>query len=111
MYLVVGLGNPGREYANTRHNIGFMVADELCARWRMAPLRAKFGGQVGVGEAGGQRVAVLEPLEFMNVSGPVVQRAAAFYQVEPGAIVVVHDDIDLELGRIKVKLGGGHGGH
>src|SRR5579883_2947581 len=111
MFLIVGLGNPGSEYAGSRHNVGFLVADELAARFRIGPLKAKFGGEIGLGEARGVRVALLKPMEYMNVSGPPVQRAAAFYQVEPKDIVVLHDDIDLEFGRLKVKVGGGHGGH
>ena len=111
MYLVAGLGNPGRDYQDNRHNIGFMVADELAARWRLGPLKGKFGGELGLGEVGGVRVALLKPMEFMNLSGQAVQRAAAFYQVEEKRVVVVHDEIDLEFGRIKVKAGGGHGGH
>jgi peptidyl-tRNA hydrolase, PTH1 family len=110
MWLVVGLGNPGPEYAGNRHNVGFMVVDLLAERWQ-AGLRRKFGGELGQVHVHGERVALLKPLSFMNVSGEAVVRAAQFYEVEPPAIVVVHDDIDLELGRLKVKQGGGHGGH
>ena len=105
--MVVGLGNPGREYADTRHNIGFMVVDELSRRWQLGAWRSKFGGEIA---QKGDRVA-LKPLEYMNLSGQAVQRAAAFYQVQPAQVIVIHDDIDLELGRVKVKAGGGHGGH
>jgi PTH1 family peptidyl-tRNA hydrolase len=108
---VVGLGNPGREYQDHRHNIGFMVVGELAGRLGLGPFKAKFGGELAVGEARGQKLALLRPLEFMNHSGQAVQRAAAFYQVDPGHIVVVHDEIDLEFGRLKLKAGGGHGGH
>lgn len=107
----MGLGNPGREYADNRHNIGFLVADELARRFRVGPLKAKFGGELGLGEAHRERVAILKPMEFMNASGPPVQRTAAFFQIEPKAVIVIHDDIDLDFGRIKVKAGGGHGGH
>jgi peptidyl-tRNA hydrolase, PTH1 family len=111
VFLVVGLGNPGPEYRDHRHNIGFLVADELAGRFRLGAWRAKFGGELVAGEGRGQRVALLKPMEFMNLSGACVQRTAAFYQVEPARIIVVHDEIDLEFGRIKVKVGGGHGGH
>jgi PTH1 family peptidyl-tRNA hydrolase len=111
VFLVVGLGNPGREYQDNRHNIGFMVVDALASRWRVGPMRSKFGGEVAVGEAHGERLAILKPLQFMNVSGEAAARAAAFYQVEPERVIVVHDEIDLDFGRIKVKVGGGHGGH
>ena len=111
----MGLGNPGPEYADNRHNIGFMVADELAKRWRLGPMKSKFGGEVGSGEnpttAGGNRIVVVKPMQFMNVSGQAVQRAAAFYQVEAKDVIVIHDEIDLDFGRIKVKVGGGHGGH
>src|SRR5207249_4197626 len=110
----VGLGNPGREYQDHRHNIGFMVAGELANRWRAGPqmkMSAKFGGEFGFGEVFGQPVALFEPMEFMNVSGPPVKRAATFYQVQPKDILVIHDDLDLEFGRVKLKAGGGHGGH
>jgi PTH1 family peptidyl-tRNA hydrolase len=109
--LVAGLGNPGREYARNRHNIGFMVVDELSRRHRVDAFRGKFGGEVAQGEIAGHKVILLKPMEYMNLSGRAVQRAAAFYQVEPKDIVVVHDEIDLELGRLKLKVGGGHAGH
>ena len=113
MYLIAGLGNPGRDYQDNRHNIGFMVADELASRFRLGSLRSKFGGDFAVGEPAGlgARVALLKPMEFMNLSGGAVQRAATFFQVEADHVIVVHDEIDLEFGRVKVKQGGGHGGH
>jgi peptidyl-tRNA hydrolase, PTH1 family len=107
MWLVVGLGNPGREYAATRHNIGFMVADELARRYGLQAWKAKFGGEVLQKE----QTVILKPQEYMNVSGPVVQRCAGFYKVETANIIVIHDEIDLDFGRLKVKVGGGHGGH
>ncbi len=111
MWLVVGLGNPGREYAQNRHNIGFMVVDEVARRAHVDGFRAKFGGEIASGEIAGQKVAVLKPMEFMNVSGRAVQRTAAFYHIEPKETVVVHDEIDLPLGTVRVKAGGGHAGH
>jgi PTH1 family peptidyl-tRNA hydrolase len=111
LFLVVGLGNPGAEYADNRHNIGFMVVDELAQRWRIGGLKAKFGGEHGRGEAGGQQVVLLKPMQYMNLSGQPVRDTAAFYKIEPKNLIVIHDEIDLEFGRVKVKVGGGHGGH
>lgn len=88
-----------------------MVADELASRWRLGPAKSKFGGDVTSGEAFAKRVAMIKPMEYMNLSGPPVQRAAAFYQVEPKDVIVIHDEIDLDFGRVKLKAGGGHGGH
>lgn len=88
-----------------------MVADELAERWRLGPLKAKFGGVLGLGEAHGRKLVLLEPMEFMNVSGQAVQRASAFYQVQPHEVIVIHDEIDLDFGVLRVKAGGGHGGH
>ena len=105
MFLVVGLGNPGREYADTRHNIGFMVVDELARRWDLGGWRSKFGGEI----AQKNDVVVLKPMEYMNLSGQAVQRTKAFYKTDQ--IVVVHDEIDLPFGKLRVKVGGGHGGH
>jgi PTH1 family peptidyl-tRNA hydrolase len=119
MWLVVGLGNPGPEYADNRHNIGFLVVDELCRRWGQSPgaMRGKFGSemlQVDLPRPGGgepERVWVQKPMEYMNLSGQAVQRATAFYRIDVKQVVVIHDDIDLPMGRVKVKVGGGHGGH
>ena len=110
MWLVVGLGNPGREYAAHRHNVGFMVADEL-ARRASVTWQVKFGGEVGSGSVGGHKAILLKPMEYMNLSGRAVQKTAAFYQVEPSSIVVAHDELDLEFAKLRVKVGGGHAGH
>lgn len=107
MWLLVGLGNPGPDYAETRHNIGFMVVDELARRWGLARPREKFGAEVSQKDG----VIVMKPQEYMNVSGQATQRVAAFYNIETKDIVVVHDEIDLPFGKIRVKVGGGHGGH
>lgn len=88
-----------------------MVADEIARRSRLPTMKSKFGGEYATGEVAGQRAAVLKPMEFMNCSGPPTQRAAAFFQVQPKDVIVLHDEIDLDFGRIKVKVGGGHGGH
>jgi PTH1 family peptidyl-tRNA hydrolase len=111
VWLVVGLGNPGPKYARNRHNIGFMVVDELASRWRVDAFRAKFGGEAAMGEGAGDKVVLLKPQEYMNVSGRAVQRTAAFYQVDARQWIVVHDEIDLPLGTLRVKVGGGHAGH
>jgi len=111
MWLLVGLGNPGPKYAQNRHNIGFMVIDEIATRSRADGWRGKFGGELCAGDVAGAKAVLLKPQEYMNVSGHAVQRSAAFYQVEPKQIVVVHDEIDLPLGTLRVKVGGGHGGH
>jgi PTH1 family peptidyl-tRNA hydrolase len=111
VWLVVGLGNPGPKYASNRHNIGFMVIDEIASRSRADAWRSKFGGDTTNADLHGEKVTLLKPMEYMNVSGHAVQRTAAFLKVEPKQIIVVHDEIDLELGQLRLKVGGGHGGH
>ena len=108
--LVVGLGNPGREYASTRHNVGFMVADEL-ARRHDGSWRSKFSGEVADVRVDGARLALLKPQTFMNESGRSVAAAAKFYKVDPEGLVAVHDEVDLDLGRMQARLGGGLAGH
>jgi PTH1 family peptidyl-tRNA hydrolase len=108
--LVVGLGNPGREYAGHRHNVGWMVVDEL-ARRRGASWKGKFSGRVAEVRLDGHRVGLLKPETFMNESGRSVAAAARFYKLEPDAILVVHDEIDLEPGRLQARRGGGLAGH
>lgn len=111
MWLICGLGNPGLKYGQNRHNIGFMVIDEIAGRSRADAFRSKFGGDLATAEVAGQRAVLLKPMEYMNLSGFAVQRTAAFYRIEPKSIIVIHDEIDLEMGRLKLKVGGGHGGH
>src|SRR5881296_260518 len=108
--LVVGLGNPGREYAGNRHNVGWMVVEEL-ARRHGASWKGKFSGRLAEVRIDGHRVALLKPETFMNESGRSVGAAARFYKLEPDAVLVVHDEIDLELGRLQARLGGGLAGH
>lgn len=111
MFLVVGLGNPGTEYQNTRHNVGFMAADEIFSRYKFSPFKSKFDGLIAEGQIGSDKVFLLKPQTFMNLSGNSVVKAALFYKILPENIIVIHDDIDLTLGQLKAKLGGGAGGH
>lgn len=111
MFLVVGLGNPGAEYAATRHNVGFMAADELHRRYNFSPFRSKFNGLIAEGQIEGEKVYLLKPQTYMNLSGNSVVQAANFYKILPENIVVIHDDMDLPTDKIKAKIGGGSGGH
>jgi PTH1 family peptidyl-tRNA hydrolase len=108
--LVVGLGNPGREYARHRHNAGWMVLDEI-ARRHGASWKGKFSGQLAELRLDGHRVALLKPETYMNESGQSVAAAARFYKLEPDAILVVHDEGDFDLGRLQARKGGGSAGH
>ncbi len=110
-FLLVGLGNPGPKYALTRHNVGFMALDRLGDRHRIALTQQKFHGRYGSGIVCNHKVVLLQPETFMNLSGKSVVAAAQFFQIEPERIVVMHDEIDLDFGNVKVKVGGGHGGH
>ncbi len=111
-YLLVGLGNPGQKYAGNRHNIGFMVVERwLDQRGAFDPWRDKFTARMTTCATPHGRVVVLEPQTFMNRSGASVGPAAGFFHVPASRIVVVHDEIDFELGRVAIKVGGGHGGH
>jgi PTH1 family peptidyl-tRNA hydrolase len=117
MWLVVGLGNPGPKYARNRHNVGFRAVEVLASRHGLGELRSggKLGGATATGvittPRGRVKVVLLEPMEFMNLSGFAVRRAAAFYGVDLDHTVVLHDEIDLDFGVLRVKTGGGHGGH
>lgn len=108
--LVAGLGNPGREYARNRHNVGFMVAEEL-ARRHDARFRAKFNGRLAELRLEGSRIALLAPETFVNESGRSVAAALRYFKLEPERLLVVHDDVDLEPGRLQLRLGGGLAGH
>jgi peptidyl-tRNA hydrolase, PTH1 family len=108
--LVVGLGNPGREYARNRHNVGHLVVDEL-ARRHGGSWKSKFSGQIAEIRLDGHKVALLKPETFMNDSGRAVSGATRFYKLEPGEVLVVHDEGDFELGRLELKVGGGLSGH
>ena len=108
--LVVGLGNPGPEHARDRHNVGWMVADELLRR-HGGSFRSKFSGKLAELRLDGLRLALLKPETYMNLSGSSVAAAARFFKVSPGSIAVIHDEVDLEPGRLQVRLGGGLAGH
>ena len=111
MLLLVGLGNPGPQYAWNRHNIGFMALDAIVQRHRFAAYRRRFRGVVADGHVDGARVMALKPTTFMNESGRAVGEAARFFKMTPEQILVIHDDLDLAPGKPRVKTGGGHGGH
>mgnify|MGYP001403130597 CR=1 FL=1 len=111
MLLLVGLGNPGDKYANNRHNVGFMALDEIVRRHSFSPWRQKFQGQVCEGQIDGIKVIALKPETFMNESGRSVVACAHFYKIEPEDIIVFHDELDVAFTKLKVKTGGGHGGH
>ena len=111
MHLVVGLGNPGPQYADNRHNLGFMVVDELARRGRAGTPREKFGAELVEVTVGGKRLLLCKPQEYMNVSGQAVARVAGFWKIERGDVVVVHDELDLPFERLKLGAGGGPGGH
>ena len=108
--LVAGLGNPGPEHARDRHNVGWMVVDEL-ARRHGGSFKGKFRGRLADVRVGDARLALLKPETYMNESGTSIQAAAAFYKVAPEHVVVVHDDVDLDVGRLQARLGGGLAGH
>lgn len=111
MFLIVGLGNPGSEYDKTRHNVGFMAVDEIAQAYGFAPFKAKFDGLIAEGKIAGEKVYILKPHTYMNLSGNSVVKAANFYKILPQNVIVIHDDMDLPVGKIKAKLGGGAGGH
>ena len=111
MRLVVGLGNPGARYARNRHNIGFMAVDAIARRQGIATFRNRFKGELAEGPIGGERRLLLKPQTFMNASGEAVLAAMSFYKIAPEDIVVIHDEIDLREGKLRVKRGGGNAGH
>jgi peptidyl-tRNA hydrolase, PTH1 family len=109
--LVVGLGNPGSSYAGHRHNVGFMVVDRLADRHGRDPFRDKFSGQFARAQLEGEEFGLLKPQTYMNLSGQSVQKAMAFYKIALGDVVVLHDELDLDFGVLRVKVGGGSAGH
>jgi len=111
MRLVVGLGNPGSRYARNRHNIGFMAVDAIARRHGIPSFRSRFKGELAEGPIGGERRLLLKPQTFMNDSGESVAETARFYKISPSEIVVIHDELDLRPGKLRVKCGGGTAGH
>ncbi len=111
MLLLVGLGNPGPGHAGDRHNIGYMAADAIVRRHGFGPFRSKFRGVTADGTIAGEKTVVLKPETYMNLSGESVSAAAHFYKLPPEQVIVIHDEIDLAFGKVRVKLGGGSGGH
>ncbi|WP_282597734.1 aminoacyl-tRNA hydrolase [Bacillus sp. REN3] len=111
MKLFVGLGNPGRQYDKTRHNIGFEVIDELSERWDIPLDLAKHKGIFGIGRTGGEKVILLKPLTYMNLSGESIRAVMDYYDVDIEDLVVIYDDLDMPTGRIRLRQKGGAGGH
>src|SRR5579872_2413989 len=111
MRLIVGLGNPGARYARNRHNIGFVIADAVVRRYGFSAYRDRFKGEVAEGPIGGERCLLLKPQTFMNDSGEAVLAAMSFYKIRPEDILVIHDELDLRPGKVRVKRGGGSAGH
>lgn len=111
MLLLIGLGNPGAEYARNRHNIGYMAVEDIARRHGFGPWKKRFQGQTCEGTIAGDKVLALVPQTFMNLSGQSVTAALQFFKLKPENVVVIHDELDLPPGKIRVKKGGGHGGH
>lgn len=111
MKLLVGLGNPGAQYAGNRHNIGFMAVDAIASANGISGWKSKHAGLIAEGSVGNERVLLLKPQTFMNKSGDSVQQVARFYKLPPADIIVFYDELDLAPGKVRVKVGGGNGGH
>lgn len=111
MLLLVGLGNPGTEHARQRHNVGFMAVDAIAGRHGFSDERRKFKGSLREGRLGSEKTLILKPLTYMNLSGEAVAEVVNFYKLMPSDVVVFHDELDLEPGKVRAKTGGGHAGH
>jgi peptidyl-tRNA hydrolase, PTH1 family len=111
MHLIVGLGNPGSKYQGNRHNIGFMAVDEIVRRHGFSPWRKRFQGETSDGVMAGQKVLVLKPMTYMNESGRSVGEAMRFFNIDPAQVIALYDELDLDPGKVRVKLGGGAAGH
>lgn len=111
MLIFAGLGNPGAKYAANRHNIGFMAVDAIADAQGFGPWKARFQGLVSEGRLGAEKVLLLKPATFMNLSGQAIGEAMRFYKLTPGDVTVFHDELDLAPGKMRVKTGGGHAGH
>lgn len=111
MFLIAGLGNPDKQYAGNRHNVGFMAVDSFVRRYNFSAFKTRFQGEFSEGNIGGRKIIVLKPMTYMNNSGQSVRAAVDFYKLSVSDIIVVHDDMDLAFGKVKAKVGGGAGGH
>jgi PTH1 family peptidyl-tRNA hydrolase len=111
MIIIAGLGNPGSQYAGNRHNIGFMAVDALQRLPSFSPWSRKFKSEISEGEIAGEKVLLMKPLTYMNLSGEAVGEAMRFYKLGPSNIIAIHDELDLPAGRVRIKTAGGHGGH
>lgn len=111
MIVLAGLGNPGEKYASTRHNIGFMLLDEIHQRHDFSPWRSKYNAALADGRIGTSKITLVKPMAYMNKSGLPVKDVLGFFKITPDQLIVAHDDIDLAPGKIRVKTSGGHGGH
>lgn len=111
MKCIVGLGNPGRKYKQTRHNIGFIIIEELCYRNKWKLNKSKFNGNYALEQSSGEKVLLLQPQTFMNLSGEAIQPLADYYNIPAEDILVIFDDLDLPAGKIRLREKGGHGGH
>lgn len=111
MWILVGLGNPGKEYQNNRHNIGFLAVDDIASEYGLPPFSKKFQGELTEGRINGEKVVLVKPQTYMNESGKCVGQVARFYKVTPNRIIALHDELDLPPGKLRVKKGGGAAGH
>ncbi len=111
LYFVAGLGNPGSKYEDTRHNVGFLVLDELARRWGLEVVKPQFGALTAQGAIRDEKTVLLKPQQFMNKSGHPTRSVVSWFKAQTESLIVVHDDVDLAFGSIRVKQGGGHGGH
>ncbi|WP_337268953.1 aminoacyl-tRNA hydrolase [Oryzifoliimicrobium ureilyticus] len=111
MLVIVGLGNPGAQYAANRHNIGFMAVDQIQRSASFSPWSKKFKAEIAEGAIAGEKVLLMKPQTYMNLSGEAVGEAMRFYKLAPKDLIVIHDELDLPAGKVRLKVGGGHGGH
>lgn len=111
MWLLAGLGNPGEKYARNRHNVGFMAVDAIADHFGFSAFRPKFQGEMTEGKIGSHKVVILKPMTYMNESGQSIGKTASFYKIDASRIVIFHDELDLDPGKVRVKTGGGNAGH
>lgn len=111
MFLIIGLGNPGSQYENTRHNIGFKILDQLSREYNFSNFNSKFNSFFAKGKINNHNILLVKPQTYMNLSGNAVSQFKKYYKIDEQNIIVIHDDLDVEFGKIKCKLAGGHGGH